>query len=103
MTLADQQSPGEAFSLFDRAGLSRETVKAWLGSDDAVSSDYRQAAEKFSRRWRIGAGVVGTPSLLGRMFTVYRSSQFLFISSQSMCSVNAAASSSRWCSPERSR
>src|SRR4029077_18315388 len=55
MTLADQHSPGEAFTLFDRAGLSRETVKAWLGSDDAVPSDYRQATEKFSRRWRIGA------------------------------------------------
>ena len=60
MTLADQQSPGEAFSLFDRAGLSRETVKAWLGSDDAVSSDYRQAAEKFSRCWRIGADLLAS-------------------------------------------
>jgi thioesterase DpgC len=60
MTLADQQSPGEAFSLFDRAGLSRETVKAWLGSDDAVSSDYRQAAEKFSRRWRIGTDLLAS-------------------------------------------
>jgi (3,5-dihydroxyphenyl)acetyl-CoA 1,2-dioxygenase len=60
MTLADRHSPGEAFSLFDRAGLSRETVKAWLGSDDAVPSDYRQAAEKFSRRWRIGADLLGS-------------------------------------------
>ncbi|HEX8809745.1 MAG TPA: enoyl-CoA hydratase/isomerase family protein [Xanthobacteraceae bacterium] len=60
MTLADQQSPGEAFSLFDRAGLSRETVKAWLGSDDAVSSDYCQAAEKFSRRWRTGADLLAS-------------------------------------------
>ena len=60
MTLADQQSPGEAFSLFDRAGLSRETVKAWLGSDDAVSSDYCQASEKFSRRWRTGADLLAS-------------------------------------------
>ena len=60
MTLADQHSPGQAVSLFDRAGLSRETVKAWLGSDDAPPSDYRQAVEKFSRRWRIGAELLAS-------------------------------------------
>jgi thioesterase DpgC len=60
MTLADRHSPGEASALFERAGLSHEAVKAWLGSDDVLSTDYRQAADKFSRRWKIGAELLAS-------------------------------------------
>ncbi len=44
--------------VFDRAGLPREGVAAWLGADDTVTGDYRRDAENFRRQWRIGAELV---------------------------------------------
>ena len=60
MALADRYPHNEASAEFERAGLPRETVTAWLGCDDALPSDYRQAVEKFSRRWRIGAELLAS-------------------------------------------
>jgi thioesterase DpgC len=55
MVLLDQSARSEASVVFDRAGLPREVVAAWLDCDDAVTADYRRDAEKFSRRWTAGA------------------------------------------------
>jgi enoyl-CoA hydratase/carnithine racemase len=55
MAVADQHSNSTAVVGFDRAGLPRETVKAWLGSDDVLNGDFRRDCEKFSRRWGMGA------------------------------------------------
>ena len=55
MALADQPARSDAFVVFDRAGLPRELVAAWLDCDDPVTADYRQDAENFSRRWTAGA------------------------------------------------
>jgi thioesterase DpgC len=41
--------------VFDRAGLPHEGTAAWLGTDDAVTGDYRRDADNFWRQWRIGA------------------------------------------------
>jgi hypothetical protein len=60
MALADRYPRNEASAEFERAGLPRETVTAWLGCDDAIASDYRQAVETFSRRWRIGAELLAS-------------------------------------------
>ena len=60
MALADQYPQNETAAVFERAGLPREAVTAWLACDDAVASDYRQAAEKFARRWRIGAELLAS-------------------------------------------
>ncbi|HEV3162172.1 MAG TPA: enoyl-CoA hydratase/isomerase family protein [Xanthobacteraceae bacterium] len=60
MALADRYPHSEASAVFERAGLPRETVTAWLGCDDAIASDYRQAVETFSRRWRIGAELLAS-------------------------------------------
>src|ERR1700758_2261048 len=60
MALADRYPDSEASAVFERAGLPRQAVTAWLGCDDAIASDYRQAVETFSRRWRIGAELLGS-------------------------------------------
>jgi len=44
--------------VFDRAGLPRDTVAAWLKCDGAVVRDYRRDTENLSRQWRIGAELV---------------------------------------------
>jgi thioesterase DpgC len=44
--------------IFDRAGLPRETVAAWLDCAGAVAGDFSRDAENFSRQWRIGAELV---------------------------------------------
>jgi (3,5-dihydroxyphenyl)acetyl-CoA 1,2-dioxygenase len=60
MALADRYPHNEASAVFERAGLPREAVTAWLDCDDALPSDYRQAVEKCSRRWRIGAELLAS-------------------------------------------
>jgi thioesterase DpgC len=55
MALVDQNPRGEVFVVFDRAGLPRDLVAAWLDSDDTLIADFRRDCEKFSRRWSIGA------------------------------------------------
>jgi thioesterase DpgC len=60
MALADQYQQNETAAVFNRAGLPREAVTAWLACDDAIAADYRQAAEKFARRWRIGAELLAS-------------------------------------------
>jgi thioesterase DpgC len=55
MAVADQHSNSTAVVGFDRAGLPRELVAAWLDSDDVLSGDFRRDCEKFSRRWGMGA------------------------------------------------
>jgi enoyl-CoA hydratase/carnithine racemase len=55
MALVDQRSRSEAVVGFDRAGLPRELVAAWLDSDDILTGDFRRDCEKFSRRWGMGA------------------------------------------------
>src|SRR6516164_8369497 len=39
MVLLDQSARSEASVVFDRAGLPREVVAAWLDCDDAVTAD----------------------------------------------------------------
>ena len=41
--------------VFEQAGLPREGIAAWLGTDDAVTGDFRRDADNFWRQWRIGA------------------------------------------------
>ncbi len=53
MALVDQHSNSAA--AFERAGLPRELVAAWLNSDDVLSGDFRRDCEKFARRWGRGA------------------------------------------------
>ena len=55
MALVDQHLRSEAVVGFDRAGLPRELVAAWLDSDDMLTADFRRDCEKFSRRWGMGA------------------------------------------------
>jgi thioesterase DpgC len=55
MALVDRHSRHEAAVGFDRAGLPRELVNAWLDSDDMLTGDFRHDCEKFSRRWGMGA------------------------------------------------
>jgi thioesterase DpgC len=55
MALVDRHSRNEAAVGFDRAGLPRELVTAWLDSDDMLTGDFRHDCEKFSRRWGMGA------------------------------------------------
>ncbi len=55
MAIVEEKSPTD---VFDRAGLPREGVAAWLGTDDTVTGDYRRDAENFWRQWRIGAELV---------------------------------------------
>ena len=43
---------------FDRAGLPREEVGAWLDCAAVVAGDFRRDAEKFSQAWRIGAELI---------------------------------------------
>jgi len=43
---------------FNRAGLPRDTVAAWLGSGGALHGDYGRDSENFSRQWRIGAELI---------------------------------------------
>jgi (3,5-dihydroxyphenyl)acetyl-CoA 1,2-dioxygenase len=52
MAIAEDTSRTDTF---DRAGLPREGIAAWLGLDDAVTGDYRRDADNFWRQWRIGA------------------------------------------------
>jgi thioesterase DpgC len=44
--------------VFDRAGLPRETIAAWLDCGGAVAGDRRRDIENFSRQWRIGAELI---------------------------------------------
>jgi enoyl-CoA hydratase/carnithine racemase len=44
--------------VFERAGLPREGVAAWLGTDDTVTGDFRRDADNFWRQWRIGADLL---------------------------------------------
>jgi thioesterase DpgC len=55
MALVDQHSRSKTLVGFDRAGLPRELVAAWLDSDDMLTADFRRDCEKFSRRWGMGA------------------------------------------------
>jgi enoyl-CoA hydratase/carnithine racemase len=55
MVLVEQSSRSEKFVVFDRAGLPRELVAAWLDSDDAPSAEFGADCDKFSRRWAMGA------------------------------------------------
>jgi (3,5-dihydroxyphenyl)acetyl-CoA 1,2-dioxygenase len=55
MAVADRHSTSEAVVGFDRAGLPRELVSAWLESDDKFTADFRRDCEKFSRHWGTGA------------------------------------------------
>ena len=41
--------------VFERAGLPREGVAAWLGIDDKVTGDFRRDTDNFWPQWRIGA------------------------------------------------
>src|SRR5262249_23297658 len=58
MALVDQDSRSEAVAGFDRAGLPREPVAAWLDGDDLLTGDFRRDCEKFSRRWGMGADLL---------------------------------------------
>ena len=51
MTVAEGTLRGD---VFEQAGLQREAVVDWSGSEVAVTGDYRRDAEDFSRQWRIG-------------------------------------------------
>jgi thioesterase DpgC len=51
MTVAEGTLRGD---VFEQAGLPREAVVDWSGSEVAVTGDYRRDAEDFSRQWRIG-------------------------------------------------
>ena len=44
--------------VFDRAGLPREEIGAWLDCETAVAGDFRRDTENFSRQWRIGAELI---------------------------------------------
>jgi thioesterase DpgC len=55
MALVDRHSKSEAVVGFDRAGLPRELVAAWLDTDDMLTADFRRDCEKFSRFWGMGA------------------------------------------------
>ncbi len=55
MTVAADISPADSF---ERAGLPRETVAAWLNCDGSLTGDFRRDSEKCSRQWRIGAELV---------------------------------------------
>jgi enoyl-CoA hydratase/carnithine racemase len=55
MVLVEQSSRSEKFVVFDRAGLPRELVAAWLDSDDAPSAEFGGDCDKFSRLWTMGA------------------------------------------------
>jgi (3,5-dihydroxyphenyl)acetyl-CoA 1,2-dioxygenase len=55
MVLVEQSSRSEKFVVFDRAGLPRELVAAWLDSDDAPGAEFGRDCDKFSRRWAMGA------------------------------------------------
>jgi (3,5-dihydroxyphenyl)acetyl-CoA 1,2-dioxygenase len=60
MTIAEDISPG---TVFDRAGLARETVAAWHACHGVVAGDFRRDSEDLSRQWRIGADLVsGLPA-----------------------------------------
>jgi len=59
MALKDRHSSSEAFAVFDSGGLPRDMVAAWLDCDYALHSDYRRSVEQLSRRWRIGADLLG--------------------------------------------
>jgi len=59
MALKDRHSSSEAFAVFDSGGLPRDMVAAWLDCDYALHSDYRRSVEQLSRRWRIGAELLG--------------------------------------------
>jgi (3,5-dihydroxyphenyl)acetyl-CoA 1,2-dioxygenase len=52
MTVAQEKSPADPLS---RIGLPRDAVVAWLNCDSVIESDYRRAADNFSRQWRLGA------------------------------------------------
>jgi (3,5-dihydroxyphenyl)acetyl-CoA 1,2-dioxygenase len=41
--------------VFEQAGLPRDGIAAWRGTDDTVAGDYRRDADNFWRQWRIGA------------------------------------------------
>jgi enoyl-CoA hydratase/carnithine racemase len=55
MALIDRNPKSEAFVVFDRAGLPRDLVTAWLAGDDALTADFRTDCEKLSPRWGMGA------------------------------------------------
>jgi thioesterase DpgC len=53
--------------VYERAGLPREGVAAWLGTDDIVTGDFRRDADNFWRQWRIGAELLARlPQKSGR-------------------------------------
>jgi (3,5-dihydroxyphenyl)acetyl-CoA 1,2-dioxygenase len=52
MAVVDDPSRADAF---ERAGLPREAVAAWLDRDDAISGDFQRDAENLAARWRVGA------------------------------------------------
>jgi thioesterase DpgC len=63
MALINQNPRSQAFSVFDRAGLPRDLVAAWLDSDDTLTGDFRRDADSFSQRWKIGTELLsGLPA-----------------------------------------
>jgi len=44
--------------VYERAGLPREAVSAWLDSNGALDGDHRRAVDTFSRQWRLGAALL---------------------------------------------
>ena len=52
MAVVDDTSRANAF---ERAGLPREAVAAWLDRDEAITGDFRRDAENLAPRWRMGA------------------------------------------------
>ena len=67
MALVDRHSASDAIVGFDRAGLPRELVAAWLDSDDVLTADFHRDCEKFSRCWGMGADLLARlPAKLAR-------------------------------------
>src|SRR5262249_44588507 len=58
MALAEQHGRTDLSAALERAGLPRDSVAAWLDSDDGLSGDFSADAEKFSCRWRLGADLL---------------------------------------------
>ena len=58
MALLEQSSQDAVSTVLVRAGLARDAAAAWLEDDHALTGDYRDDAERASRRWRIGADLL---------------------------------------------
>ncbi|HEX4409922.1 MAG TPA: enoyl-CoA hydratase/isomerase family protein [Xanthobacteraceae bacterium] len=54
MAITEDNTRDNLQDALSQAGLPRDAVASWYGSDGVVSGDYRRDAEDFSRQWRIG-------------------------------------------------